>query len=639
MKKILLIFFLSLVVAFGYAQNMPNYWVPSSGTDTYTTGIPSWTGVSYNNKVGFVQFANTNTGASTINVNSFGAAALRKWSGSAWVALSAGDIKTNTTYKISYDNTNSYFMIEGGNLGGSSGSVAFADITGDPSDNAALQAELDLKANLASPTFTGTVTIPNVLPVTNLTSLTNSRTFTSADDLDQSDNLNIVYANSASPFDITVDLLTTGSQVTVINIGSATATLIEGSGVTLDGTTIPIASGETAVIIYRVPATPEVYTGTSGGGSGTVTSVGFTGGLISVATPTTTPALTVAGTSGGIPYFSSSSTWASSAALAANALVIGGGAGVAPATTTTASGVLTFLGTPSSANLRSALTDELGTGAALFDGATPTSLVGTNITGTAAGLTAGAATVLATTRAIYGNNFDGSAALTQIIASTYGGTGNGFTKFSGPATSEKTFTLPNASATILTDNAAVTGVQGGTGQTTTTTGDILIGAGSNTWSKLAIGTNTYVLKSNGTTASWQPNTSVSYGYLTLNCTQYTPIDAETHYWGMLTVNPTTTPAVRKIYVRNTMTIVGAEIYSISGTAGSNEAWSIYIRVNNTTDYLVATVSASTQERVWSNTGLSISLSAGDYFEMKSVCPTWATNPNPSSYTGYVRISE
>lgn len=67
-------------------------------------------------------------------------------------------------------------------------------------------------------------------------------------------------------------------------------------------------------------------------GTGTVTSVGFTGGLISVATPTTTPAFTVAGTSGGIPYFSSSSTWASSAALASTSLVIGGGAGASPTT-------------------------------------------------------------------------------------------------------------------------------------------------------------------------------------------------------------------------------------------------------------------------------------------------------------------
>jgi len=84
--------------------------------------------------------------------------------------------------------------------------------------------------------------------------------------------------------------------------------------------------------------------GGGGGGSGTVTAVSFTGGIVSVATPTTTPALTVAGTSGGIPYFSSASTWATSAALAANAIVVGGGAGVAPSTVTTGTGVLSALG-------------------------------------------------------------------------------------------------------------------------------------------------------------------------------------------------------------------------------------------------------------------------------------------------------
>jgi len=70
--------------------------------------------------------------------------------------------------------------------------------------------------------------------------------------------------------------------------------------------------------------------------------------------------------------------------------------------------------------------------------------------------TTGSAATLTTPRAIYGNNFDGSAALTGIIASTYGGTGNGFTKFSGPTTAEKTFTLPDASATIATIDATQT---------------------------------------------------------------------------------------------------------------------------------------------------------------------------------------
>jgi hypothetical protein len=61
-------------------------------------------------------------------------------------------------------------------------------------------------------------------------------------------------------------------------------------------------------------------------------------------------------------------------------------------------GVQTWLATPSSANLRTAMTDETGTGSLVFATSpvlvtpalgTPSSLVGTNITGTAAGLTAG----------------------------------------------------------------------------------------------------------------------------------------------------------------------------------------------------------------------------------------------------------
>jgi hypothetical protein len=77
--------------------------------------------------------------------------------------------------------------------------------------------------------------------------------------------------------------------------------------------------------------------------------------------------------------------------------------------------------------------------------------------------TSGSAATLTTPRAIYGNNFDGSAALGQIVASTYGGTGNGFTKFAGAATSEKVYTLPNATCTVLTSNDLVTSAQGGTG--------------------------------------------------------------------------------------------------------------------------------------------------------------------------------
>ena len=122
-----------------------------------------------------------------------------------------------------------------------------------------------------------------------------------------------------------------------------------------------------------------------------------------------------------------------------------------------------------------------------------------NVTGAVTG-NASTATALQTARAIYGNSFDGTAALTQVIASTYGGTGNGFAKFSGPTTSEKTFTLPDATCTILTTNAAVTVAQGGTGVASATAYAVLCGGTTSTGafqSVASVGTSGQVLTSNG----------------------------------------------------------------------------------------------------------------------------------------------
>jgi hypothetical protein len=96
----------------------------------------------------------------------------------------------------------------------------------------------------------------------------------------------------------------------------------------------------------------------------------------------------------------------------------------------------------------------------------------------------------------------GTSTITGILGSANGGTGNGFTKFSGATTSEKTYTLPNASATILTDNAAVTSAQGGTGFTTYTKGDLIIASATNTLSKLAVGSGTQVLGVSGGAPAW-----------------------------------------------------------------------------------------------------------------------------------------
>jgi hypothetical protein len=160
----------------------------------------------------------------------------------------------------------------------------------------------------------------------------------------------------------TTGLTTSGGPITssgTITIAGTLATANGGTGGTATPTagTIPYGTG-TALAYSAAGTSGQVLTSGGSGaptwttvtGTGTVTSVdqSFTGGIISATggpiTGSGTLALSVAGTSGGVPYFTSSSAWASSAALTANAVMIGGGAGAAPSTTTTGTGVLTALG-------------------------------------------------------------------------------------------------------------------------------------------------------------------------------------------------------------------------------------------------------------------------------------------------------
>ncbi len=109
------------------------------------------------------------------------------------------------------------------------------------------------------------------------------------------------------------------------------------------------------------------------------------------------------------------------------------------------------------------------------------------------------------------------------------------------------------------------------------------------------------------------------------------------YFGNLPKAPVTVAATSKVYIPKTGTIKRAEIYCYSGTAGTNQAWSGYVRLNNATDTLIATLSVATNERVFSNSALSIAVVAGDYIEIKFINPTWATNPLTTIFGGYIYI--
>ena len=128
------------------------------------------------------------------------------------------------------------------------------------------------------------------------------------------------------------------------------------------------------------------------------------------------------------------------------------------------------------------------------------------------------------------------------------------------------------------------------------------------------------------------------GYtLSVQALTSSPADGQTIYFGNLPKAPVTTPAISKVYIPRSGIIKRVEIYCYSGTAGTNESWSGYIRLNNTTDTLIQTRAVNTSERVFSNSSLNIAVVAGDYFEIKFINPTWATNPLTTIFGGYVYI--
>ncbi len=135
-------------------------------------------------------------------------------------------------------------------------------------------------------------------------------------------------------------------------------------------------------------------------------------------------------------------------------------------------------------------------------------------------------------------------------------------------------------------------------------------------------------------ATW----AIPTGYtLSVQALTSSPTDAVTTYFGQGPQTPTSTVNLRRVYIRKEGTITMANISVQSGTAGSAENWSLYIRLNNTTDTLIETLGAATAERIFNNSSLSIAVVDGDYFEIKSVNPTWATNPLTTIHGGYVYI--
>jgi hypothetical protein len=185
----------------------------------------------------------------------------------------------------------------------------------------ATQTALDLKANLSAPTFTGTVsaaslTLSGDLTVNGTTTTINSTTL-SVDDK------NIVIGDVETPTDTTAD----------------------GGGITLKGATDKTINWVDATDAWTSSEDFNLVTGKSYEIAGTSVLSGSTLG-----SGITASSLTSVGTI-------TSGTWNGTTIAVAN-----GGTGI----TSFGSGIADFLGTPSSANLISAITDETGSGSLVF---------------------------------------------------------------------------------------------------------------------------------------------------------------------------------------------------------------------------------------------------------------------------------
>jgi hypothetical protein len=242
------------------------------------------------------------------------------------------------------------------------------------SDSTGLQAALDAKAPLASPTFTGTPAGPTPAAGTNTTQLATTAYVVAA--------LASIAANLGKRGRV--------RAATTANITIATAL---NNGDTLDGVTL--ATGDWVLVKDQTaPAENGVYeVGASPARVGEFDAYDeHPGALIAVQEGTTladTLWLCTSNVGGTLntTAIAFSQFSAAGALLAANNLSDLANAATARsnlgltalATTTPGTGVATFLATPSSANLRSAITDEDGDGALLFANAPVTLTGATNL--------------------------------------------------------------------------------------------------------------------------------------------------------------------------------------------------------------------------------------------------------------------
>lgn len=145
----------------------------------------------------------------------------------------------------------------------------------------------------------------------------------------------------------------------------------------------------------------------------------------------------------------------------------------------------------------------------------------------------------------------------------------------------------------------------------------MIGQGNITFSTAAVGKEGFSIPILATTSAWGSNL--------------------TRFFAAFSAGPFSTANDCQIPILVPCTIEAAYIVGIFSTAGSAQAWSFFVRVNNTTDHLISTVAVSATRRVWSNAALSIDLNPGDTVLLKTITPVYTVNPSITGWSGNILL--
>lgn len=113
-----------------------------------------------------------------------------------------------------------------------------------------------------------------------------------------------------------------------------------------------------------------------------------------------------------------------------------------------------------------------------------------------------------------------------------------------------------------------------------------------------------------------------------------PADGATTYFWSAQAVPHASATTYDITINKTCTLYEISIDMFCSTAGTDEAWDLYVRNTTTsTDYLIESETSTLNDRNWYNGAINVPVTAGDKLVIKQVNPTWPTT-NPSTCISY-----